>query len=51
MNETGDTPSYIVDKNLEDVIKNLLNELFTLFQCFHDNRVKGNPDKCYLKHR
>ena len=51
MNETGDSPPYIVGKNLEDVIQNLLNELFTLFQCFHDNQVKGNPDKCYLKHR
>ena len=51
MNETGDSPPYIVGKNLEDVIKNLLNELLTLFQCFLDNQVKGNPDKCHLKHR
>ena len=51
INETDDSPPYVVGKKIEYVIQNLLNELFTLFQCFHDNQVKGNPDKCYLKHR
>ena len=50
-NETDDSPAYVVGKRIEDVIQNLQNELFTLFQCFHDNQVKGNPDKCHLKHR
>ena len=50
-NETDDSPPYVVGKNIEDVIQNLLNELFTLFQCFHENQVKANPDKYHLKHR
>ena len=51
INKIDDSPIYVVGKKIEYVIQNLLNELFTLFQCFHDNQVKGNPDKCYLKHR
>ena len=51
INKTDDSPIYVVGKKIEYVIQNLLNELFTLFQCFHDNQVTGNPDKCYLKHR
>ena len=51
MNETDDSPLYVVGKKIEHVIQNLQNELFTLFQCLHDNQVKGNPDKCHLKHR
>ena len=51
MNETDDSPPHVVGKKIEHVIQNLQNELFTLFQCFHDNQVKGNPDKCHLKHR
>ena len=46
-----DSPPYVVGKNIEDVIQNLQNELFTLCQWFHDNQVKANPDKCHLKHR
>ena len=30
-NETDDSPPYGVDKNIEDDIQNLQNELFTLF--------------------
>ena len=51
INKTDDSPISVVGKKIEYVIQNLLNELFTLFQCFHDNQVKGNPDKCHLKHR
>ena len=46
-----DSPPKVVGKNIEDVIQNLQNELFTLFQCFHQNQVKVNQDKCHLKHR
>ena len=50
-NGTDDSPPNVVGKNIEDVIQNLQNELFTLFQCFHHNQVKVNQDKCHLKHR
>ena len=45
MNGTDDSPSYVLDKNIEGVIQNLQNELFAFFPCFHDNQVKSNPDK------
>ena len=50
-NGTDDSLPYVVGKNIEDVIQNLQNEFFALFQCFHHNQVKANPDKCHLKHR
>ena len=34
--------------NIEDVIIKLQNALLTLFQCFYDNQMKANPDKCHF---
>ena len=34
--------------NTKNVIINLQNASSTLFQCFYDNQVKANPDKCHF---
>ena len=39
---------YVVGNNIEDVIINLQNAPFALFQWFYDIQIKANPDKCHF---
>ena len=40
--------SFIVDKDIGDVIFKLQNASKALFQWFYDNQMKANPDKCHF---
>ena len=43
-----DNTPYTTRNSIEEVIQKLENPAQTLFQCFRDNQMKANPDKCHF---
>ena len=43
-----DNVSYIVVDNIDDLDKPLEEASTALFQCFDDNLLKSNPEKCHF---
>ena len=43
-----DNTPYTTRNSIEEVIQKLENAAQTLFQCFRDNQMKANPDKCHF---
>ena len=45
---TDDETPYVFANNIDGVIINLQNVLFTFLQWFYDNQMKADPDKCHF---
>ena len=43
-----DNTPFIIGENIGDVIFKLQNTSKTFFQCFYDNQMKANPNKCHF---
>ena len=43
-----DNTQYIAADNINDLIKSLKEASTALFQCFDNNFLKSNPNKCHL---